>query len=185
LENAARSKNSADQAESAQNWLREVVYGGFDGLAYMRSIAEFVTPPTGAGDHGPDLPLPALAEYVDTVLIDELTERRHRTVDATVTQPNPNSPTAIPEPPIVPSTPLDLGSLISAPNELLDAENTWVGAGMNEDSAVLSRALDHASHLLEQLHTRRAGAGEEDRVGSGTPDEPYCFGEACTARPDS
>jgi len=64
--------------------------------------------------------------------------------------------------PVVPPSQLDLGSLISAPNELFDAENAWVGAGANEDSAVLGRALDHATHLLEQLqqlrlqHARRA-----------------------------
>jgi len=167
LESAARSENSANQATIAQSWLREVVYGGFDGLAYMRSVAEFVASPSGVppapGDHGPDMPSSALTEYVDTVLIDGLTERRHRTIQAAVTQPElpgRNSPvTAIPEPPIVPQTPLDLGSLISAPNELFDAENRWVAAGMKEDSAVLSRALDHAAHLLEQLHARRAGAG--------------------------
>jgi len=35
-----------------------------------------------------------------------------------------------------------------------------VGAGANEDSAVLARALDHASHLLERLNAKRAEAGE-------------------------
>ncbi len=39
---------------------------------------------------------------------------------------------------------------------------------MNKDSAVLFRALDHPTHLLEQLHTRRAGAGE---IGPGEADE--------------
>ncbi|KAH9017886.1 hypothetical protein EDB84DRAFT_1520625 [Lactarius hengduanensis] len=158
LESAARSENSADQEATAQSWLREVVYGGFDGLAYMRSVAEFV-----ARLLAPGLPSPILTEYVDTALIDELTERRHRTIEAAVTEP-----TAIPEPLVVPSTPLDLGSLISAPNELFDAENRWVAAGMSEDAAVLSRALDHAAHLLEQLHTIRAGAGE---IAPGEADE--------------
>jgi bromodomain-containing protein 7/9 len=170
LESAARSEHSADDAAIAQSWLREVVYGGFDGLAYMRSVAEFVTPPHGVppatGDHNPDLPNTALTEYIDTVLIDEITERRHRTIETAVTHPEVpgliSHATAIPEPPIVPATPLDLGSLISAPNELFDAEKTWVAAGMKEDSAVLSRALEHAAHLLEELHTRRAGPGATD-----------------------
>src|SRR5712675_2620413 len=43
LENASRTKASTDQATNAQSWLQEVVYGGFNGLAYMRSVAEFVT----------------------------------------------------------------------------------------------------------------------------------------------
>jgi len=33
---------------------------------------------------------------------------------------------------------------------------------MKEDSAVLSRALEHAADLLEELHTRRAGPGGAD-----------------------
>jgi bromodomain-containing protein 7/9 len=170
LESLARTEYPANEAAIAQSWLREVVYGGFDGLAYMRSVAEFVSPPPhgippAAGDHGPDLPNLALAEYVDSVLIDELTDRRHRTIEAALIRTEvsgPSShPTAIPEPPpLVPPAPLDLGSLISAPNELFDAENTWVAAGMKEDSAALSHALDHAAHLLEQMQTRRAGAGD-------------------------
>lgn len=179
LEGVARSEDSANQATTAQSWLREVVYGGFDGLAYMRSVAEFVASPPGvppaAGDHSPDLPSPALTEYVDTVLIDELTERRHRTIEAAVTQPElPGRKlhaAAIPEPPNVPATPLDLGSLISAPNELFDAENVWVATGMKEDAAVLARALDHTAHLLEQLHTRRAGAGPGEADENGVKEQ--------------
>lgn len=170
LESAARSEHSADETTIAQSWLREVVYGGFDGLAYMRSVAEFVAPPHGippaTGAHNPDIPNTTLAEYIDTVLIDEITERRHRTIETTVTHPEvpglSSHATAIPVPPIVPPTPLDLGSLISAPNELFDAENTWMAAGMKEDSAMLSRALEHSAHLLEELQTRRAGPGGAD-----------------------
>lgn len=172
LESLARTEHSTNEAAIAQSWLREVVYGGFDGLAYMRSVAEFVSPPHGipppaAGDHGrPNLPNLALAEYVDSVLIDELTDRRHRTIEAALTHPevsgqSSHATATIPEPPpLVPSEPLDLGSLISAPNELFDAEKTWLAAGMKEDDAALSHALDHAAHLLEQMQTRRTGAGD-------------------------
>jgi bromodomain-containing protein 7 len=164
LESALCSETSVDRAIAAQSWLREVVFGGFDGLAYVRSVAEFLTPSSTANDQDPN---PTLAGYVDATLIDELTDRRHRVIEATlkgskaVDQKPPVAPLS--EPPFVPlpPTPLDLGSLISAPNELFDAENVWAGAGANEDSAVLSRALDHAAHILEQLHevyTQRAEA---------------------------
>ena len=172
---ATINKRPTATATVAQSWLREVVYGGWDGLAYTRSVAEFVTPhanPNPSPSPGPG-PNPnevkveedvsdqgsldvkaALAEYVDAVLVNELTEGRHRTMEAalagTVPDEQPNLRT-----PVVPPTQLDLGSLISAPNELFDAENAWVGAGANEDSAVLGRALDHATHLLEQLHQLR------------------------------
>ncbi|KAH9974893.1 hypothetical protein BGW80DRAFT_1457851 [Lactifluus volemus] len=152
LESALCSETSVDRAIASQSWLREVVFGGFDGLAYVRSVAEFLTPSSTANDQDPNL---------------LLQDRRHRVIEATlkgskaVDQKPPVTPLS--EPPFVslPPTPLDLGSLISAPNELFDAENVWAGAGANEDSAVLSRALDHAAHILEQLHevyTQRAEA---------------------------
>jgi bromodomain-containing protein 7/9 len=162
LESAVRSQTDTNPATAAQSWLQEIVYGGFDGLAYMRSIAEFITQNPDTSDRADNT---ALAEYVDAVLIDELTERRHRAVEAALTEnsvPVQNFPviTPTPKPSVVPLTQLDLGSLISTPNELFDAENVWVGAGANEDSAVLARALDHASHLLERLNARRANTGE-------------------------
>jgi bromodomain-containing protein 7 len=36
---------SAKCAAGAQSYLWDVVYGGVDGLAYIRSLAEFVSPP--------------------------------------------------------------------------------------------------------------------------------------------
>jgi len=162
LENASRTKASTDQATNAQSWLQEVVYGGVDGLAYMRSVAEFVAQNPDDPEQGLN---PALAEYVDDVVIDELTEHRHRAIESALADfrdPDKNASSA--ELPDVPSTQLDLGSLISEPNELFDAENAWAGAGAIEDAAVLSRALKHASHLLEQLQTRQAGSSG---VGAG------------------
>jgi len=165
------NKRPTASATDAQSWLREVVYGGWDGLAYTRSVAEFVTlhanpspspnPDEAKVKNEDDVSdrgfLDAnalLAEYVDAVLIDELTEGRHRMMEATIAGPVPGEKQDL----LNPSTQLDLGSLISAPSELFDAEKAWVGAGANEDSAVLTRALDHATHLLEQLqeHAQRA-----------------------------
>ena len=151
------NKRPTATATVAQSWLREVVYGGWDGLAYTRSVAEFVTPSPDekvedVSDRGFLNANAALAEYVDAVLINELTEGRHRTMEAALVGVVPDEQQNPPTPP----TQLDLGSLISAPNELFDAENAWVGAGVNEDSAVLARALDHATRLLEQLQLQQA-----------------------------
>ena len=157
---SSNSQRSTATAAAAESWLREIVYGGWDGLAYTRSLAEFVAPPHAntildvkkdedVSDREFLNANAALVEYVDAVLVNELTEGRHRAIEAALAC---SSSDAIAEHPVaVPPTQLDLGSLISAPNELFDAENAWVGAGANEDSAVLARALDHATHLLEQL----------------------------------
>lgn len=189
LENPETSSSSPSSqrptamATVAQSWLREIVYGGWDGLAYTRSLAEFVTPheipnPDVKKDEDvSDLDVldanTTLAECVDALLVNELTEGRHRAIEAALagsdSDRQQNLGTAE-HPVVVPPTQLDLGSLISAPNELFDAENAWVGAGANEDSAVLARALDHATQLLEQLqqqqqnqHAQRTdtGAGAE------------------------
>jgi bromodomain-containing protein 7 len=166
------NKRPTATATVAQSWLREVVYGGWDGLAYTRSVAEFVTPHANpspnpnpnpdevkveedVSDRGSLNASVALAEFVDAMLVNELTEGRHRTMEAALAGAVPDEQQNLPNPG-VPPTQLDLGSLISAPNELFDAENAWVGAGANEDSAVLGRALDHATHLLEQLRLQQA-----------------------------
>jgi bromodomain-containing protein 7/9 len=161
LENAVRSQIDTNQTTAAESWLREIVYGGFDGLAYMRSVAEFVTPNPDTNESASNTSLP---EYVDAMLINELTGRRHQIVEAALTgdrvsDQKPLISTLTPELPVIPTAQLDLGSLISAPNELFDAENAWAGAGVNEDSAVLARALTHASRLLERLNAKRTEGG--------------------------
>jgi hypothetical protein len=165
-------------------------------LAYTRSVAEFVTPRANPNPNPSPSPNPnpdevkveegedvidrgslnanaTLVEYVDAVLVDELTGGRHRTMDAALAGAVPvpdedeqqqNLPSTRTPAAVVPPTQLDLGSLISAPNELFDAENAWVGAGANEDSALLARALDHATHLLEQLQRARADAVRAEGV---------------------
>lgn len=48
MDNDELSQNevwSAKAAAEAQSYLWDVVYGGVDGLAYVRSLAEFVSPP--------------------------------------------------------------------------------------------------------------------------------------------
>ncbi|KIK96978.1 hypothetical protein PAXRUDRAFT_825417 [Paxillus rubicundulus Ve08.2h10] len=82
-----------DKAVAAWDYIRDVVYGGVDGYAYVRSLAEFVSPPVYlSGDHGGDedeelvytpLKIPAmplgvpLARYVEDNLVDAITGGRH------------------------------------------------------------------------------------------------------------
>ncbi|KAA1473276.1 hypothetical protein DENSPDRAFT_267040 [Dentipellis sp. KUC8613] len=40
-----------ERAMQAQDYIREVVYGGVDGLAYLRSVAEFITPGDAVRPH--------------------------------------------------------------------------------------------------------------------------------------
>lgn len=87
-----------DRVEEAWDYLRDVVYGGVDGYAYVRSLAEFVAPsvylcdvreaedadeadvdgntPPETHDAAPPLGVP-LARYVEDNLIDTVTRGRH------------------------------------------------------------------------------------------------------------
>ncbi|KAI0750376.1 hypothetical protein C8Q74DRAFT_364477 [Fomes fomentarius] len=69
------------RAAEAEGYIRDVVYGGVDGLAYVRSIAEFLTPsePVERGGEPPtfgELGLP-VAQWVEQNIVDPLTGGRH------------------------------------------------------------------------------------------------------------
>ncbi|KAG9312461.1 hypothetical protein JVU11DRAFT_6845 [Chiua virens] len=85
------------RAEEAWDYLRDVVYGGVDGYAYVRSLAEFVAPPAYLNEplddldtdtklvhttppDNPDATHPLgvpLARYVEDNLVDAVTRGRH------------------------------------------------------------------------------------------------------------
>ncbi|KAF8057477.1 hypothetical protein FPV67DRAFT_1566035 [Lyophyllum atratum] len=68
---------STQRAAVAEGYIRDVVYGGIDGLAYVRSLAEFVTP----DDQQSRISCPALgmplASWVEREVVDPLTDGRH------------------------------------------------------------------------------------------------------------
>ncbi|KAI0049095.1 hypothetical protein FA95DRAFT_1489827 [Auriscalpium vulgare] len=173
-EDAAEGKAEAERAREAQEWIREVVYGGADGLAYVRSVAEFVSPPPGKvrllASEPSNLGM-SLPQYVDQTVIEPLLEGRHRLVtsaaqhastsSAPYTAPRAASPPTHPEPEIFRTldSQLDLAALIKAPDELFAAEGAWAQAGVSaDDPLVLSRSLDRAAELLEKLsETKNVG----------------------------
>ncbi|KAJ7457355.1 hypothetical protein FB451DRAFT_1406794 [Mycena latifolia] len=87
---------STAHALEAEGYIRDVVYGGVDGLAYVRSLAEFVgTPPLDVGervededvdmeDSAPSLPLGCtLPAWVAQNVVGPLTEGRHALLQRT------------------------------------------------------------------------------------------------------
>ncbi|KAJ7908859.1 hypothetical protein B0H13DRAFT_2495307 [Mycena leptocephala] len=88
---------STPNALSAEGYIRDVVYGGVDGLAYVRSLAEFVaTAPLDVGerveddeedvdmDSVPSLPLGStLSSWVAQNVVGPLTEGRHELLQRT------------------------------------------------------------------------------------------------------
>ncbi|CAL1702885.1 unnamed protein product [Somion occarium] len=147
-------ENYWDQrARQAQDYLQDVVYGGVEGLAYVRSLAEFCRRPDDMKfeDGGPTysaLGMP-LAKWVEQNVVDHVTEGRHRLLrEASLRLQSPKTP-------IDPTTAryvdlslhvyprilrqvyelrqiaahkLDMAALIKEPDELFLADNVWAGA---------------------------------------------------------
>ncbi|KAI0313522.1 hypothetical protein OF83DRAFT_1141054 [Amylostereum chailletii] len=157
---------TAQQAHDAQRWVRDMVYGGTEGLAYVRSIAEFVS---GAPVNAGALPLGmSLAEYVEARVIDPLTAGRHRILHDVATHlASASSPAIAPglvaqvqtATEVMPALaraltflkglsaqPLDLAALIRAPQELFDAESVWAAA-----TAVAGDAEDQVGNVDGQV----------------------------------
>lgn len=69
---------SNQNAMEAEDYLRDVVYGGMDGYAYVRSLAEFVTPD---GQESPRSSTMvngmSLSRWIEQHIVDPLTEGRH------------------------------------------------------------------------------------------------------------
>ncbi|RDB21604.1 hypothetical protein Hypma_011201 [Hypsizygus marmoreus] len=75
---------TTQRAAAGEEYIRDTVYGGVDGLAYVRSIAEFVT------DRERQEPTPcpglgglSLAQWVERELVDSLTDGRHALLRST------------------------------------------------------------------------------------------------------
>ncbi|KAF5319224.1 hypothetical protein D9619_008454 [Psilocybe cf. subviscida] len=90
---------SSHRAAEAEAFVRDVVYGGVEGYAYVRSLAEFVNGRTyheGAKDpeYEADEPSPVkypglgmpLAKWVEQTIVDSLTEGRHSLLRRTATE---------------------------------------------------------------------------------------------------
>lgn len=104
---------STRHAVDAEGYIRDVVYGGVDGLAYVRSLAELVaTPPLDVGDRAPDeeaeedvdmdstptLPLgTTLASWVAQNVVGPLTEGRHALLQRTARELIAPTPAPKPE----------------------------------------------------------------------------------------
>ncbi|KAG6827583.1 hypothetical protein H0H93_015490, partial [Arthromyces matolae] len=89
---------TSSRAAAAEEYIRDVVYGGVDGLAYVRSLAEFVEDTTYCASLGM-----SLVDWVQRTIIDPLTDGRHsllretafelaRQKIASVPHPHPHPP---------------------------------------------------------------------------------------------
>ncbi|KAH0580709.1 hypothetical protein H2248_002194 [Termitomyces sp. 'cryptogamus'] len=161
---------SAQRASAAEEYIRDVVYGSVDGLAYVRSLAEFVSTPESI------VPCPALgmsvAAWVEQEIIDPLTEGRHSLLRETAIElarqksasshqhPNDQSSTSLFEHvrnslqlyPVaaaalvllmqIETHKIDMGALIKTPEELFQSEEEWAGKFFREKRKVRKKEAE-------------------------------------------
>ncbi|KAI0354547.1 hypothetical protein OH77DRAFT_1426157 [Trametes cingulata] len=90
------------KAAEAEAYIRDVVYGGVDGFAYVRSLAEFLTPSEPIQHDGEpptygELGLP-VAKWVEENIVNPLTDGRHALLCEVARILNSLPPTPPPEP---------------------------------------------------------------------------------------
>ncbi|KAG2357987.1 hypothetical protein BDR07DRAFT_1418899 [Suillus spraguei] len=171
-----------EKAEEAWDYLRDVVYGGVNGFAYVRSIAEFVRPPEEIS-HQAEYTHPlgtSVARYVEQHLVDVVTRGRHELLCTTAAYLH-----SVLKEPLAPEMEaqmaasltfrptvfrliqalqhehLDMAALIRSPDELEKAGLSELG--IPEGPAVLEQALECAVQALEELD-RKVQQNDEVKV---------------------
>ncbi|KDQ51794.1 hypothetical protein JAAARDRAFT_40819 [Jaapia argillacea MUCL 33604] len=162
---------SEERATEAEEYIRDVVYGGVDGFAYVRSLAEFVSRegleelPSGDGSYS-GLGMP-LSQYVEHAIVDPLTGGRHHILVEAARQLK-RGVTPYSDPDVtsqinlslhtyptasyllsIARSPIDMAPLIHAPSELFQAESEWVGGEYMEKQRVEAEA-ERERKLVEE-----------------------------------
>ncbi|KAI0073975.1 hypothetical protein K474DRAFT_1665959 [Panus rudis PR-1116 ss-1] len=158
------------RALQAEDYITDVVYGGLDGLAYVRSLAEFTQRPEdmefhdgGTVHHALGKPL---AKWVEQNVVDPVTGGRHRLLRETArclnrpgtsldplvsNQANlsrnlyPRARRQLYELRQISRHKLDMAALIRSPNELFLADDEWAGAVyLNDQKAKMEEEKERA-----------------------------------------
>ncbi|KAF9263370.1 hypothetical protein L218DRAFT_959397 [Marasmius fiardii PR-910] len=152
---------SVNRAIEGEGYIQDVVYGGSSGLAYVRSVAEFMTPPENISSAtASDFSRSPLAVYAEQHVVDPLTETRHSLIRETprsmallarskdlsrvkgdkvasqVAKSMHVYPVAIQALLALQQIryhKIDMSSLIKSPDELFLSDEEWVGKNLEED----------------------------------------------------
>ena len=137
-----------EKAAEGDSYLRDMVYGGVDGYAYVRSLAEFLRFDEPVGPE-PALGIP-LAEWVEKNVVEPLTGGRHRLIKETaeakpgdestpvakqVTMSRnvyPAASAALSTLRSIGTHKIDMAALIKTPDELFLSEEEWHGKELKE-----------------------------------------------------
>ena len=187
-----------ESGSEAQEYIRDIVYGGVDGYAYARSLAEFVTPPSPTDDpDAPDAPTYAalgmpLAHYVSQHVLDPLTGGLHSVLASAFSALRDAEHLAHAPGPIQTQIPLSLGvrpaaermlaaltarldmtPLIRAPDELYRVEGLWAGHALREEKRRMreeeEQARGDAAAFLRFAIEQHAEAQAQSAPVGGAP----------------
>ncbi|KAK7035451.1 hypothetical protein VNI00_011744 [Paramarasmius palmivorus] len=170
---------SAARALEGDVYLRDVVYGGGSGLAYIRSVAEFLSP--GVPDYATVVGDKSLPEWAEKNVVDFLTGSKHALLRETALKlPRlPQNPREITDPitaqiyrsvHVYPAAAnalvallqirahkIDMGALIKTPEELFASEEALVGKAANAiDTSQESKTVTEVDQLTQGETTATA-----------------------------
>ncbi|KAG6824668.1 hypothetical protein H0H92_006173 [Tricholoma furcatifolium] len=151
---------TTQRASTAEEYIRDIVYGGVDGLAYVQSLAQFVSTPECSAPCA-SLGM-SVVSWVEREIVDPLTDGRHsilrdtamelarQTSSSISTQSTSISPgplsacvkSSLQTYPVaaaalvllmqIETHKIDMGALIKAPEELFQSEEEWAGKVFRE-----------------------------------------------------
>ncbi|KAJ3540429.1 hypothetical protein NMY22_g4295 [Coprinellus aureogranulatus] len=149
---------TSEKAEDGESYLRDLVYGGVDGYAYVRSLAEFMQYGDGATP---------LTGWVEENVVDELTGGRHslvrKTADAmagkaSLSSSDPAARQTAASMHVYPAAhsalatlrninqhKIDMAALIKTPDELFLSEEEWHGKFLKERRKQMAAAPPQGS----------------------------------------
>ncbi|KAI6131075.1 hypothetical protein EDD16DRAFT_1822597 [Pisolithus croceorrhizus] len=169
------------------DYLLDVVYGGVDGFAYVRSLAEFLRrPPEVEIPLDPGMPLGVpVARYVETHLVDAVTHGRHSFLRDVFSRTQTFSPGVSPaliriltlphasSVLAILRTPLDMAALLRSPDELArvsvleptDSQpQTDAPDPIVSEREAIERSLIWSAQALERLQHKRKRGEDPDLV---------------------
>ncbi|CAK5277964.1 unnamed protein product [Mycena citricolor] len=176
---------SVSHAHDAETYIRDVVYGGLDGLAYARSLAEFVSTPALDCDSPatPDSrPLGmSLPTWVSRNVLDPLTGGRHALLQQTAmqlksascvvdeddsklpalvaaaVQVRPQAASSLAALRQIQTYQIDMGALLQSAEDMTHSEKEWEGHGLEPDKVDLNAVLDYVADALYLLQAEQDG----------------------------
>ncbi|KAF8196969.1 hypothetical protein BJ912DRAFT_1030533 [Pholiota molesta] len=153
------------RAAEAEEYIRDLVYGGVEGLAYVRSLAEFVDGDCYIKKMSLGMPL---AKWVETNIVDPLTDGRHSLLQETALALARQATSHRKTSPQIQAR--------NVPDELFLSEEEWIGKSLKE-----KRRKEAMSKLEAVAAAAHPSAGDTTQANEPNQQTPKFTGLDPTA----